>query len=327
MEAPLMIDKIDKENLLAIPNVVGVGHGFKKIGGIQTHYKAIIVLVKEKLTPDKLDENHVVPRIFNGMITDVIEVGELKALMSEPASELAVEELAEEIDAELIQNVNRQARRRPAVPGMSIGHKKVTAGTFGAVVYDNSTGQPLILSNNHILANSSNGKDGRARIGDSIYQPGTVDGGSKFANIIGKLAKYVTLDEYPKPNEVDCALAKPLKKYLINSEIIGIGEVKGITDPVLGMTVIKSGRTTDVTTGTIKVLDVTSNVDYGGGRVLRFENQIYTTKMSEGGDSGSLVLDENNMAVGLLFAGSSQGTLVNPIKPVLDWLNVKFDKP
>lgn len=32
---------------------------------------------------------------------------------------------------------------------------------------------------------------------------------------------------------------------------------------------------------------------HGQGRILRFTNQILTTPMSQGGDSGSLVLDES----------------------------------
>lgn len=314
-----MIDKKDKEDLLAISQVVGVGYGLKEIGGVQTNTEAIIVLVKEKLKPEQLAESEIVPKMINDQVTDVIEVGEFKAQRRETGQ-------AEEAPHDFKPYVNRRARIRPAVPGLSISHYRVTAGTFGAVVYDDSTGQQLILSNNHILANSSNGKDGRARIGDSIYQPGTADGGRNSRNIIGRLSKYVTLDEYPKPNEVDCAVAKPLNNDLIKSEILGIGEVQGVTVPELGMNVKKSGRTTGVTTGSIKVLNVTADVNYGGGRILRFENQIYTTKLSEGGDSGSLVLDENNMAVGLLFAGSDQGTLVNPIQTVLDWLKVKFNR-
>ena len=41
---------------------------------------------------------------------------------------------------------------------------------------------------------------------------------------------------------------------------------------------------------------------------------------SKAGDSGSLVLDEENRAVGLLFAGSEEFTVINPIKTVLDKL-------
>lgn len=314
-----MIDKKITDDLFAIPQVVGVGHGIKEVGGIQTGTIAIMVLVKQKLSPDKLSQKHFIPKIINSMLTDVIEVGELKAHLGK-----SISGQAEEVAEAYIEDVIRRARIRPAVPGISISHYLVTAGTFGAVVYDNATGQPLILSNNHILANSSNGKDGRARIGDSIYQPGTADGGRNSRNIIARLSKYVTLDEYPEPNPVDCAVAKPLNNNLIKSEILDIGKVQGVKVPELGMNVKKSGRTTGLTTGSIRVLNVTADVNYGGGRILRFENQIYTTKMSEGGDSGSLVLDENNMAVGLLFAGSNQGTLVNPIQAVLEWLNVKL---
>ena len=46
--------------------------------------------------------------------------------------------------------------------------------------------------------------------------------------------------------------------------------------------------------------------------------------MSEAGDSGSLILDEKNKAVGLLFAGSSKATICNEITNVCDSLNVEF---
>ncbi len=334
-----MLDKKSQKDLLAIPQVVGVGHGFKEVGGIQTGEEAIMVLVKEKLPLAKLSQNQIIPKTIQGLVTDVIEVGEFKAYVQETLSEQAEEEQAEvgqtkaeQIEKELTEkvyydlftDVDRTARLRPAMPGISIGHYLVTAGTFGAVVYDKATGQPFILSNNHILANSSNGHDGRARIGDPILQPGAYDGGKYSRNIIARLTKYVTLDEYPQANLMDCALAKPLNNDLIVSDILGIVEVQGVTVPALGMVVIKSGRTSDVTNGQIRVMNVTADVNYGQGRVLRFENQIFTTPMSQGGDSGSLVLDENNLAVGLLFAGSDQGTLINPIQPILELLNIKF---
>lgn len=349
-----MLDKKSQIDLLTIPQVVGVGHGLKEVGGFQTAKEAVIVLVKEKLPLAKLTQDQIVPQTIKGLVTDVIAVGEFKAYVEETPSEQTeteqakagqvVEEQAvveqsaekpfdaeqleagqaEEVFYELITDVDRTARLRPAMPGLSIGHYLVTAGTFGAVVYDKSTGQPFILSNNHILANSSNGHDARARIGDPILQPGAYDGGKYSKNILARLAKYVTLDEYPLVNLMDCALAKPLNNDLIVPDILGIGVVQGVVAPALGMNVIKSGRTSDVTNGQIRVMNVTADVNYGQGRVLRFENQIFTTPMSQGGDSGSLVLDENNLAVGLLFAGSDQGTLINPIQPILELLNIKF---
>ena len=46
--------------------------------------------------------------------------------------------------------------------------------------------------------------------------------------------------------------------------------------------------------------------------------------MSQGGDSGSLVTDSKNRAVGLLFAGSDVVTISNPIPAVLKSLDVRF---
>jgi hypothetical protein len=74
----------------------------------------------------------------------------------------------------------------------------------------------------------------------------------------------------------------------------------------------------------VQAVNVTANINYGRGRLLRFENQILTTRMSAPGDSGSLVLDLSNKAVGLLFAGSDTVTLLNPIQLVLDKLEVRF---
>jgi hypothetical protein len=54
-----------------------------------------------------------------------------------------------------------------------------------------------------------------------------------------------------------------------------------------------------------------------------FTGQITTSDMSDGGDSGSLIVTEaGNNPVALLFAGSSTTTIANPIEPVLDYFGV-----
>ena len=77
-------------------------------------------------------------------------------------------------------------------------------------------------------------------------------------------------------------------------------------------------------TPSVTALNATVNVGYGGGKVAKFVNQIITTDMSAGGDSGSLVLDWQNRPVGLLFAGGGSDTFANPIRPVLDLLGVSI---
>jgi len=64
-------------------------------------------------------------------------------------------------------------------------------------------------------------------------------------------------------------------------------------------------------------------VGYGGGKVARFKDQIVTTDISAGGDSGSLVTTLDNVAVGLLFGGSSIATIINQIENVRSLLKVE----
>ncbi|HWJ03384.1 MAG TPA: hypothetical protein VNU93_06855 [Verrucomicrobiae bacterium] len=300
-----MLDRKTRFKLLSLPNVVGFGAGFKEKGGAITQESAIVVLVSQKLPESQLAVTDMVPKKIQGTQTDVIEVGILTAHEAVNLNDFD----------------SRTARYRPASPGVSLGHYKVTAGTFGAVVYDRSSGKPLILSNNHVLANSSNGWDRRASINDAILQPGVVDGGLERDNIIARLNRFVPLQDRAI-NYVDCAAALPVSDNMINAEILGIGSVKGTTPPALGMKLVKSGRTTGLTEGVIRAVNVTANVSYGNNRVLGFTDQILTTSMSAPGDSGSIVLNMNNQAVGLLFAGSDTSTLLNPIDNVLNLLKV-----
>ena len=240
--------------------------------------------------------------------------------------------------------------------GVSIGHFKTTAGTLGVLVRDTETNEILILSNNHVMANSND-----ASRGDPIIQPGPLDGGSVAEDTIAHLERFVPIqfESEPSPspcsfskaaagianffaglvgskhrllpvviqqaNQVDGALAKPLSPDVVSSDILEIGSVTGDREAELGMEVKKSGRTTGLTTGTVQVLDASVQVGYGGGRIAVFTNQILTTNMSKGGDSGSLLVDgEGSKAVGLLFAGSDEVTIHNPIGIVKDALRVRF---
>lgn len=85
----------------------------------------------------------------------------------------------------------------------------------------------------------------------------------------------------------------------------------------------KTGRSTHFTTGRITAVDATIDVGFGGGRGARFRDQMVATDMSAGGDSGSLVLTLDNVAVGLLFAGSPTAMIANQIENVRALLRVE----
>jgi hypothetical protein len=321
-----------KDNLLAMQNVVGVGVGEKISHGKSTGELSVVVLVRQKVPVVGLQPQAVVPREVDGVRTDVVEVGDLRAQQA------------------------RTDRWRPAPGGVSIAHFKVTAGTLGGVVRDRASGARLILSNNHVLANSND-----ANPGDAILQPGPADGGQDGPDTVARLERFCPLQFNVEPsscstaetvakignavarligsshrleairanpqasNNVDAAVARPLDERDILDEILEIGVVSGTLPAALGMQVRKSGRTTGLTSGEITVLDATVSVSYGPGRTATFDNQIITGPMSQGGDSGSLVVAASELkAVGLLFAGSEQSTIINPIQVVLDCLDVQI---
>jgi hypothetical protein len=319
-----------ESRLFSKANVRGMGIGFKEAAGQRSDQLALMILVQNKVPTSALSAQDVVPKEIDGVLTDVVQVGKVVALQS-PTDKF-----------------------RPAPGGVSCGHYSITAGTLGAIVKDATSGEYLILSNNHVLANSND-----AEIGDAILQPGPLDGGKLGRDELATLERFVRIkykDEESGTcslgqailsflnsaaklwgsgtrfqsiaadsiNLVDAAVAKPLSQDLVVPEIRGIGPVEGTLEPQVGMKVKKSGRTTDFTTGTITMVDTTIEVGYGGGRVAKFEHQLLTTDMSDPGDSGSLIQSEDNMAVGLLFAGSDTVTVMSPIATVLQQLNITF---
>ena len=99
--------------------------------------------------------------------------------------------------------------------------------------------------------------------------------------------------------------------------------------PAVGMSVGKTGRTTQLKQGNITAINVTVNVSYGAGRVAQFRDQISirgATDFSAGGDSGSLIWQwaTGLRPVGLLFAGGGGNTFGNRITRVLSALEVRL---
>jgi hypothetical protein len=326
-----------KLDLLRKANMVAVGIGYKTVGGKKTTTVAIVCSVTEKLPVSNLKAADLIPLSIEGVLTDVIETGIIKAL--EPVEGVST---AKEI-------YDRTRRWRPAPGGVSIGHEKITAGTLGCLV--EKGGKKYILSNNHVLANSNEGA-----IGDAILQPGKYDGGTYPIDRIAALAEFVKInfiggdgcgvsnsitrllnfiaksikskskfatsrEQFPE-NRVDAAIAEPLDISWVLNEILEVGRLLGIGEAVLGLNVKKSGRTSGLTHGTIDVMNVAVQVQYGDNKIAYFIDQLQAGAMSEGGDSGSAVVDKENRLIGLLFAGSDKTTIINPIQLVFSALQL-----
>ena len=317
---------VGRDELLARANVVATGIGYKVRDGVRTDELSIVCSVTQKVAIAELAPADLVPPEIDGVLTDVVPTGPFRALYV-PTD-----------------------RVRPALGGVSIGHHRITAGTLGCLVKRN--GQPLILSNNHVLANENN-----ASPGDAILQPGPIDGGTDPADRIAVLDRFVTIatteeesscafanavasvsngvarlfgssarlravSERVVTNLVDAATAIPVDPAWVSDQIAGVGAITGQSRAYLGMPVRKSGRTTGLTSGEIEQVDVTVDVQYGAGKVARFIDQFMAGAISQGGDSGSAVIDAGGNIVGLLFAGSDQTTVINRIEHVFAALEI-----
>jgi hypothetical protein len=206
-------------------------------------------------------------------------------------------------------------------------------GTLGALVQD-ANGNQYILSNNHVLARTN-----LAAIGEGIIQPGLIDQiptcFKDKTDIVADLSAFIPILFKTKgtmpSNSVDAAIAQVRAgKVDPTGLIIDIGTLSSDTvAPTLSMPVKKSGRTTGLTHGNITAVNATIDVSFGSGKTARFVNQIVvgTGNFIAGGDSGSLMVEDgvpSPGAVGLLFAGSSNTAIANPIDDVLNAFGVSI---
>ena len=312
--------------LTAIPpgsNIVGFGYGTKHISGGEIGSNlAVRVYVRTKLPLSELSAKEIIPSRINGIATDVIVIGDIRAFS------------------------------RPIACGVSIGHFSVTAGTLGCLVRKtNGIPGEFILSNSHVLANEN-----IASIGDPILEPGKLDGGR---NPIAKLTDFEPLNFGGGRNVIDAAIAEILNPGEVTPDIKEIGRVNNYSmdtnwgqsvvqygsnkyaisrannspmDATWGQSVKKYGRSTYFTQGIVDGLYEYLPVKYTNNKFANMEGQIIirsqsSRPFSNQGDSGSLVLDAlSNRPIGLLVAGDPTNniTVVNPIVPILQRFQIEI---
>lgn len=271
----------------------------------------------------------------------VKQLTSLDAIKSTLASSVGAASFADDafplevIETGVIEARANTLRVRPAPGGYSVGHFKITAGTIGCFCTGNQAprnARMMALSNNHVLANVNAGV-----YGDCVVQPGPYDGGKCPPDQIAILERYVPINfAAGASNSVDCATAwcwhDRVRRDLayqngstINYFRIGAAPVA----PSLGMLVGKTGRTTGLTTGRITAVGVAVNVNYGGGRVAHFVDQVSIQSLnanpfSAGGDSGSSIWTWTaaRNPVALLFAGGGNVTFANRMTSVLSALDI-----
>ena len=172
-----------------------------------------------------------------------------------------------------------------------------------------------LLSNSHVFADL---RKATVDDGDLIMQPSPGEPGSNrpIASLISFSALKFDID-IKEPNHIDAAIAKLWGPQQHKPVIPLIGAVMGYVekkDIEIGETARKFGRTTGYTEGHIFsiFLDIWIRYDRTGQSAF-FKDQFLIepdlpglTKFVAKGDSGSLVVDGKQHAIGLVFGGMAE---------------------
>ncbi len=227
------------------------------------------------------------------------------------------------------------ARARPAMGGDSIGHYRAGAATLGCLVVDRKPPRSV-----YVLCDLSGlcPTGASRRVGDPILQPGKADGGDLSTDVLATLARWATLRDDPlaAADNLSVAIAQVSSLEEVSPAIRGRGFVQGVRQAQPGMSVSGVGRTSGDVSGSVQQTDATIDLPWpidqvddpastGGadGRVsVLFSELIATSPMMTAGDSGMILLDGDNYALGLGFATSGKASFFIPIGKVLDTLNV-----
>jgi hypothetical protein len=218
-------------------------------------------------------------------------------------------------------------RVRPLVIGCSVG-QSFNAGTLGCFVRRRVDGKIGLLSTTHVL-----GADDEPTPGAAITQPSRLFGGRSPADLVASLADFVEL-KVDVPNLLDCAVAVLAGGITTDPATMdNLGNLSVLNGSVVpGMRVAKLGHGTNATEGRVTAIEIDNLVTDTMTGSLRFDGQVEI--MANKGpfasldDCGTLVVDEDRHAVGLLFAvtrsGATPGEIVyaNPIDRVLNALNI-----
>lgn len=213
-------------------------------------------------------------------------------------------------------------RYRPVPIGVSTGNAiECIPGTIGCVL--ESAGKRYLLTANHVFARQNLGT-----IGEVIAQPSLPDadpacGSSPPRNMVARLADFepVAYDGHT-PNLMDAAIAELTTSDYSCATLPAFYGLPSSqpASPATGAAILKVGRTTELTRGTIKAINVKVKITFPAGTAL-FVDQILTSKgFGAFGDSGALAVTDDGVfhPVGIVIGGGSNGTaIVSPIGPIL----------
>ena len=251
------------------------------------------------------------PAMYRGIPIELIEM---------PLAEFLAAAIVEPTEESLPYPIGMRERQQVIVGGLSGANTNLT-GETGTIGYFCTRKSKLsrrkeihLLSNSHVFVDLQ-----RSNVDESdlIMQPSP--GEATSTRPIGSLVNFSRLRfaDMNQPNHVDAAIARLWTPCAHKPVIPLIGAVKGYVhkaDAEPGETARKFGRTTGYTEGRIFSIYLDIWIRYARtGQSAFFQDQFLIEpdlmqfrKFVEKGDSGSLVVDGKQNALGLLFGGMTQ---------------------
>lgn len=302
---PFPAHAIDDElrvRLLAYPNVTDVSIGLRMKAGVFTSEQVIVVFVSRKIPVDRLPKEALLPNEVAGLPIDVqTELDPSLLTISEGTSP-------------------DRTRTRPLQPGLAIATSSApdALGSLGCFATRNSDQKKVLVSNYHILFRNRDLVVEESE--NRVYQPlverhnqiATVPEGT--GSVGGSLdCAFAILNE--EGSCCCCTSTIPHENKVGDTRLVGVATAQ------VDQKVFKTGARTGSTVGKVVNVDkdISGSVDYSefflpAGDTFNFSNLIrvvfwdeeneeidLSRPFTQGGDSGSIIYNENNEIIGLHF--------------------------
>lgn len=241
---------------------------------------------------------------------------------------------------------------QPVTAGGTVRTLCGNGGSIGYVVH--RPGQPngtrFLLSNNHVLARGSQLSPSDAvglrapytmsgpacpltvRPGDAVVVPATGYAYSFLDDRVATVSDWVPLQLTPQvplaqqDNRVDAAIAE------LHPGVTALAGVGPAAEPITSWRAVEDldfggpvrmhgGESHGYSQGTLHA-QVDIQVGFMDGEAVMKE-QLVTSVLGVPGDSGSLVYTPDGAAIGLLYATTGTFSLVSPIQPIQEALNIR----
>jgi hypothetical protein len=278
--------------LLKIPHVTAVGLGGRERNGQPTGEIVIKVFVDRKRPRDEVPSDELIPASFEGVATDVVEMGPPRLLAPVPG---AVAPAA--MPMEIVRTI-------PLRGGIGLTIEGVGEGTMGCLLRDKDDGTAVYgLTNHHVVTND------RLSLSRRIMYPSATP---PAFEPIGYPASGVN------DKVMDAAIIRIEPDFDWLPAIKEIGFVTGMHDVTVAEAatgtyqVRKRGARTKLTGGVVIAVGVDTPQRKSDIVIRPNPNPNFPPSQQVffafRGDSGSAVVNENNEVVGLLYAADINST-------------------